>query len=157
MKKLILATTLATLSANQAIALSCVKSDVAGAFQAASASDLVYVVLKGKFAFNAVPEADKLNPEAVSTDSVFSGRLLTGAGFTQQVRVAVTLNMDCAASWCARITPDTDYIAFVEQTETELTFNVDPCYSFAFKEPEQEAVKRLENCAQGGACNPAEN
>ncbi len=154
MKHLILATTLVAVSASQATALSCLKTDVAGAFQSASASDLVYVVLKGKFAFDAVPDADKLNPEPVSADATFSGRLLTSAGFTQQVSAPVEIKMNCAGSWCARIDPDTDYIAFVEQSETALTFNVDPCYGLAFKEPAQETIKSLENCAQGGACEP---
>ncbi len=157
MKQLILAATLVAVSASQASALSCIRPDVANAFKEASASDLTYVVLKGKFAFDAVPEADTLAPKPVSVDATFSGRLLTGAGFTQQVTVAAEIRMNCAGSWCARIQPDTDYIAFVEQYPTELKFEVGPCYGLAFREPALEDVKRLENCAQGGACEAAPN
>lgn len=150
MKNIILAATLVAVTASQASALSCMPPDVANAFKEASDSVLTYVVLKGKFAFTPEPKSE--TPEPVTVDSVFSGRLLTGAGFTQQVSANVEIDMTCLGDWCADVQPDTDYIAFVEQYETRLVFAVSPCYGLAFKEPAIEDVKRLENCAQGGAC-----
>lgn len=154
MKHLILATTLTAFCATQANALSCLQHDVAQAFKDASASDLTYVVLNGKFAFTPPPKSQL--PEPVTVDAIFSGRLLTGAGFTQQVEAPVEIDMVCAGSWCAEIEPDTTYIAFVEQRDDTLVFEAGPCYDLSFKEPEVEDVKRLENCAQGGACEAPE-
>lgn len=156
MKKIFAAAALTALSVNQAAALSCLKPDVAEAYLTAAASDLSYVVLKGKFAFTPPPKTDEPQPKTV--EATFGGRLLTGAGFTQQVSAPVKINLLCEASWCADLQPDTDYIAFVENRDNEeLIFDVGPCYGFAFQEPSQEDTKRVENCAQGGACERLDN
>ncbi len=152
MKNIILAATLFAVTTSQASALSCIKPDVATAFEDASASDLSYVILKGTFDFEASP--DTTQPEARTVDSQFTGRLLTSAGFTQTVSAPIEVDMTCAGEWCAQIEPATEYIAFVERRDDSLVFEVGPCYAFAFQTPELEAVKRLENCAQGGACVP---
>ena len=154
MKRILLAFTLAASTANQGLALSCLKPDVANAFAEASASERSYVVLKGSFAFEPLPELD--TPAVRTVEATFSGRLLTSAGFTKQVSAPLTITLECEASWCARLEPDTPYISFVENhNDEELIYNVSPCYGFTFSEPDQEQIKRLENCAQGGACLPA--
>jgi len=151
MKTLITATALTALTVTQAAALSCLKPDVAEAYQTAAESDLSYVVLKGKFAFTPPPETDEAIDQTLEAN--FRGRLLTNAGFTQQVSAPVAVNLRCLSVWCASIQPDTEYIAFVEnQGGEKLIFDVDPCYGLAFFEPSQEDTKRVENCAQGGAC-----
>ena len=156
MRKILTAAVLTALSVNQAAALSCLKPDVAEAFQTAAASELSYVVLKGKFAFTAPPKTDE--PQTRTIEATFDGRLLTGSGFTQQVSAPVEVNLRCEASWCADLQPETDYIAFVEnQNNEKLIFDVGPCYGFAFQEPSQEDTKRVENCAQGGACERLDN
>lgn len=156
MKKILTAAVLTAISTQHAVALSCLKPDVAEAYQTAAASDLSYVVLKGTFAFTPPPKTDA--PESKTVEATFDGRLLTGAGFTQQVSAQVEINLLCEASWCADLQPDTDYIAFVENRDNEkLIFDVGPCYGFAFQEPAQDDVKRVENCAQGGACERLDN
>ena len=156
MKKILLSAMLTALSVNQAVALSCLKPDVAEAFKTASASEKSYVILKGKFAFTP-PEATE-EPQDASVEASFSGRLLTSTGFTQQVAAPVQVNLICISAWCGRLEPDAEYIAFVEnQNNEKLIFEVDPCSSFAFFEPTIEDTKRVENCAQGGACVAAEN
>jgi len=156
MKTLIIATALTALTVTQATALSCLKPDVAEAYQTAADSDLSYVVLKGKFAFAPLPETDEAKDRTV--EAAFDGRLLTSAGFTQQVTAPVEVNLRCLSAWCASIQPDTEYIAFFENRGGEkLIFDVGPCYGLAFFEPSQEDTKRVENCAQGGACDRLDN
>lgn len=155
MKNLILATTLLAVSASQASALSCIRPDVTDAFKTASASDLTYFVVHGGFQFTPPPKSDA--PETKTVEADFSGRLLTGAGFTQEVAAPITINMTCEASWCAEIEPEAEYIAFIEQQDDALVFRVGPCYGLAFKDPALDDVKRLENCAQGGACEASTN
>lgn len=156
MKKIILAATLVAVSASQATALSCVRPDVATAFKDASDSDRNYIILKGTFAFT--PPTETAEPQAETVDSTFTGRLMTSAGFTQTVAAPVEIDMVCAGEWCASVEPNTEYIAFVENIDNEkLIFEVGPCYAFAFIDPDIETVKRLENCAQGGACEPLAN
>lgn len=150
MKHIILTTTLCALTATQAMALSCVKPDVANAFKGAMASDLNYVVLKGTFAFT--PPAKTQKPQAETIEAEFSGRLLTDQGFTQQVAAPLTINLTCAGEWCADMSPNTSYVTFVENRDSKLVLDVSPCYALTFKELPIEEIKRLENCAQGGAC-----
>lgn len=153
MKHIAASLILTALCANQAVALSCLRPDVASAFQDASASDARYVILKGQFGFTPVPEKDP--PEAETVEARFSGRLLTRTGFTQQVAAPVTIDLTCSGAWCATLDPNIEMIAFVEEKGADgLLFSVGPCYPFAFIEPTQEDTKRLENCAQGGACEP---
>ena len=156
MKTLITAAVLTALTATQATALSCLKPDVADAYQTAAESELSYVVLKGKFAFTPLPETDEAKDRTV--EAAFDGRLLTAAGFTQQVSAPVEVNLRCLSAWCASIQPDTEYIAFVENHDGEkLIFDIGPCYGLAFFEPSQEDTKRVENCAQGGTCERLDN
>ena len=155
MKHIILGTTLTLAMTTQAFALSCAVPDMADAFQNASASDKNYVVLKGTFQFK--PPAPSDAPQAESFDADFAGRLLTGKGFTEQVGADVQVTLTCAGEWCADMVPNTEYVTFVENRDNTLYLDVSPCYGFTFKDPDAEAVKRLENCARGGVCEPATN
>ena len=86
--------------------------------------------------------------------TLFKGKLLTGGGFTDDIEVPVTLALSCTGPWCARVSPKTDYLAYVLQTDDELIFNVDPCYAFAFANPEDKYIEAVEQCAAGGDCTP---
>lgn len=153
MKSFALAALVAGLTASQASALSCLRPDVAQAFLDASSADQTYVVLKGAFDFAPLPKKEK--PTAETVAATFSGRLLTGTGFTQKVSAPVQIELTCSGMWCAEMEPQQEMIAFVQNLNDEkLVFEVGPCYELAFVEPSQEDVKRLENCAQGGACEP---
>lgn len=156
MKTLITAAALTALTVTQATALSCLKPDVAEAYQTAAASEVSYVVLKGKFTFTPLPKTNEAKDRTIEAE--FTGRRLTGAGFTQQVSAPVDVTLRCLAEWCGSIQPDTEYIAFVENRDGEkLIFDVDPCYDLAFYEPSEEDTKRVENCAQGGVCERLDN
>ena len=155
MKHIILGTTLTLAMTTQAFALSCIAPDMADAFQKASSSDKSYVVLKGTFQFE--PPAPSDTPQAITFDADFAGRLLTTKGFTQQVGADVQITLTCSAEWCAEMSANTEYVAFVENRENALFLDVTPCYGFTFKKPAAERVKQLENCARGGACQAATN
>jgi hypothetical protein len=141
---------------SQAAALSCLAPDMARDFQRIAASDKSYVVLNGTFTFAARPaRGDETRPETQSFASKFTGQLLTGGGFTDDIAdVLITINSNCAASWCGEIVPDANYIAFVEQDGRKLTLQAEACPAYAFREPTAEMVKQIENCAAGKSCTP---
>ena len=144
---------LATAS-TQASALSCARPDVVRTFQEAAASNKTYFVIHGDFTISG--DAPNPAPVAQSFEASFSGRLLTKAGFTQQVAFPLTVNATCAGDWCGKLELDAKYVAFVESPEEQkFVLELDACSSLAIRLPDQDAIKRLENCAQGGACEPA--
>ncbi|WP_298259292.1 hypothetical protein [uncultured Litoreibacter sp.] len=155
MKPTTIAAVAIAIAAGPANALSCLPTHPVAAFNAVAKAKESFVVLHGEFDFD-VKEVPNVNapPLEVSLQTQFKGKLLTGQGFTDDVDVPVTLTLNCAGPWCARLSPKTDYLAFVLQTEDELIFNVDPCYAFAFSNPEDQYIKAIEQCAAGGDCTP---
>ncbi|WP_158269979.1 hypothetical protein [Litoreibacter ponti] len=143
-----------SLGASQAAALSCLRPDPVAAFKTVAEADQTFFIVNGQFAFDTagIPDPFKGPPQEVAVDATFRGKLLTSEGFTEDVQAPVTINLDCAGPWCARMSPNTDYMAFVLRTDTGLIFNVDPCYSFAFPNPKADAIKAVEQCAAGGEC-----
>jgi hypothetical protein len=143
------------IAAGPASALSCLPTHPLAAFNAVAKAEESFVVLRGEFNFD-VKKVPNVNapPIEVKIPTQFKGKLLTGKGFTDDIDVAVTLTLSCAGPWCARVSPKTDYLAYVLQTDDELIFNVDPCYSFAFSNPDEKYIKAIEECAAGGDCTP---
>ncbi|TDT73638.1 hypothetical protein BDE40_2412 [Litoreibacter halocynthiae] len=154
-KYLTITATAFALAAGPASALSCLPTHPVAAFNAVSEAKESFVVLHGEFDFDVkkVPDVNA-PPVAVKIPTQFKGKLLTSNGFTDEVDVAVTLALNCAGPWCARVSPKTDYLAYVLQTEDELIFNVDPCYAFAFANPEDKYIEAIEQCAAGKDCTP---
>ena len=154
-KHLTIAAMVLAIAAGPASALSCHRTHPVAAFNAVAKAKESFVVLHGEFDFD-VSKVPNVNapPVITSLQTRFTGKLLTGAGFTDDVDVAVTMNLNCSGPWCARVSPKTEYLAYVQQTENELIFNVGPCYAFAFSNPKDEQLKAIEQCAAGGECTP---
>ncbi|MEP5760888.1 MAG: hypothetical protein ABJ327_16565 [Litoreibacter sp.] len=148
---LIKSTVALTLMINQASALSCTAIDMASSYAKVAESSTSYVILSGTFKFATRPEAGE-TPREEKFLTQFSGKLLTSDGFTDEVAGPVTIHTTCQASWCGKMTPDTPYLAFVEQDQTRLNLMVGPCPQTAFFEPTQEMLDEIVACAQGGDC-----
>lgn len=143
------------IAAGPASALSCQRPHAVAAFNAVSEAKESFVVLHGEFDFSSKKLPDVSGPPVdVEIATIFNGKLLTGGGFTDEIKVPVTVSLSCAGPWCARLSPNTDYLAYVLQTKDELIFSVDPCYAFAFANPEPKTIAQIEQCAAGGECTP---
>jgi len=154
-KHITLAVAALAVAAGPASALSCLPTHPVAAFNVVAEADQSFVVLHGEFNFDVkkVPDVNA-PPIEVTIQTQFKGTLLTGAGFTDEVDVPVTLVLGCSGPWCARVSPKTDYLAYVLQQDDQLIFSVDPCYAFAFSNPEDQYIKAIEQCAAGGDCTP---
>lgn len=151
--KTLCSTLVLTLTAGPVLALSCARPDAAQSFQNAASSTESYVILSGTFSFEAPPETpDGVNIKEASAEARFEGLLLTGNGFTDEVAANVTVNLTCLGEWCGGVKPDTPYLAFVEQSENTLTWQIDPCNWSAFETPTQEMIDTITTCAGGGDC-----
>lgn len=141
--------------ANPAYALSCMKPDVAQAYGMASQSAKTYVVLKGVFSFeDALPPAVRENPQSLNLEAQFAGQLLTARGFTEDVAAPVEITLTCAGPWCATLNPASTHLAFVEVEGRQLRMTVGPCYQSLFADPANDTLKRIEQCAASGPCEP---
>lgn len=153
MIRFIISLAILTLTTAQAFALSCVSVDMAHLYKRAADSEKTFVVLKGEFDFAPRPKRNG-TPVAENYLSTFSGTLLTANGFTKEVSARVTVNTSCMASWCGQVMPNTPYLAFVEQSGTQLTLNVGPCPQNALRAPTSDQLKQIVNCASGLDCEP---
>ncbi len=150
-----LAAALALVS-GQASALSCMRPDVARAFNWASASDQSYVALLGRFDFEATerPEPrDINNPVELSFDARFFGQALGAEGFGPVGDLDVTVVFACMGPWCGGL-PDTgeETLAFVERSDAGYVLRAGPCGAEAFVNPSAEDVARVEACMRGEGC-----
>lgn len=154
-KHITYAATALSLLAGPATALSCQAPNAVAAYNFVAEAEESFVILRGEFDFDPKKVPDVNGPAVpVSLATAFKGKLLTGDGFTDEVEVPVTLTLGCIGPWCARVSPKTDYMAFVLQTDDRLIFRVEPCYQFAFANPSDEAIAQIEQCAAGGDCTP---
>lgn len=143
-----------TLTLGQAHGLSCARSDVAAAYKFVETADDSFVILRGRFSFDAALLPGPTAPPVDMTIAAkFDGKLLTGKGFTDDVTsVPTSILLRCVGPWCARMSPGVDYLVFAKQTPDELVLTADPCYQFVFANPTDEMVSRVESCASGGDC-----
>ena len=115
-KSLLTASLAIMLSVNTALALSCIRPDPARSFTKAAESEDRYVVLLGTFALpDDFTQPDGRTIKQSSAVSRFSGRLMTGEGFNEEVSADLTIELSCSGDWCGDIKPDTTYLAYVLQ------------------------------------------
>ncbi|MEL6957529.1 MAG: hypothetical protein AAGL89_01090 [Pseudomonadota bacterium] len=149
---------LASLSAVHAHALSCIRPDVAQAFQHASDAEEDYMVLLGSIFVPMVPPrsqtGDQFNPEPVTVQAFFSGQALGVDGFQPIEDLVINVTMGCAGPWCGVLRQGpSDILAFVEMTETGPSLMVDPCYTEVFQ-PNASDIARVQACMRGEGCEP---
>lgn len=139
--------------AGQAQALSCMQPDIIQSYKDHAEATEAYVVVRGRFRFTP-PKPQKLNNNAKdqTVRARFEGVALSKKGFDTSFSRPITIVFSCGGPWCGAVTPDTEAIAFVQQTDTGLTLNEGPCPWRVFYEPTKEQVDRLLYCHTRGIC-----
>ncbi len=144
-----------------AVALSCLKPEVAASYWMAAESETAYVVLWGEFDF--VPGADPAPPPpgviertpAEPVIAAFSGRSLAADGFTAVHSGPVILAPECLASWCGGFPEPGQALVFAEVTGTgAYRVTLGPCGGWFFADPREADIRRVETCHRGGPCTP---
>jgi len=146
---------LTLLTGSQAAALSCLRPDVAEAFNTAASSDDAYVVVHGRFKFATPPSRDTGNINAqreVSYTAQFDGRYLAEDGFRTAPPLSVTVTHTCTAAWCGQLTAGVQTLAYLKQSATGYSIDVSPCGGQAFAEPSRQDLARVEACMRGDQC-----
>lgn len=158
MKSIFVGATLAMLMASQAQALSCMRPDVARAFDWASQAEESYVVLLGRLDFEApaTRRGRPNDPQDLHVAARFTGQSLGVSGFSATAPLDVSLAFTCAGPWCGSMTPSRgDVLAFVERSADGYVLNVGPCGGTTFERPTHAQIQQVESCMRGQACTAA--
>jgi len=140
-------------TAAQASALSCMRPDVARAFNWASDAEESYAVIMGSFRYDAVPVTNRI-PQEYQMRAQFSGQALGVDGFNDVAPFELIIDVQCSASWCGFPPPmDTTTLAFVESTPRGYVLRADACGSMVFAPVAVLDVGRVEACMRGETCD----
>lgn len=144
------------LAAGPALALSCLRPDVARTYNQASEAEQAYVVVSGALRFDEtrLPENDgtKNDRRNVTIPARLEGTSLSRAGFTTPFARDITLEVRCFGPWCGGAQSGVEYLVFLEKHGRNLVMVADPCGSWAFPEPSAEQVRQVETCIGGLEC-----
>lgn len=152
--KPILAAALSLSLASQAQALSCIRPDIVQSYKDHAEATDSYVVVRGKFRFTPPKSrSDENNPKEQRIKARFEGVALSQRRFDTSFSRPVDIIFGCAGPWCGSVIPDTEAIAFVQQTDNGLVLDEGPCPWRVFYEPTKEQVDRLLSCHTSGICD----
>ena len=144
--------------AGQAMALSCLRPDVARTYAEAAEAEAAYVVVHGELDFDPgdMPPAEVTEPAPESRElrATLHGKGLTEGGFDTPFTRPITLEAQCLGPWCAQAEPGVEVLAFVETTGDGYRLTITPCGGMAFQEPSEADIDRVVACYQGKACAP---
>lgn len=155
--RILLTTTLISMIAGQAVALSCLRPDPIDTFQRLAEAEEAYMVLRGTLTFDesALPPSVGANdtPQPDPIPGFFVGSGLTEEGFTEDYAGDVLLQVSCTGPWCGGARSDVEAIWFLPFSDAPVTLQADPCGSMTFYEPTEAVVSMVESCMAGGACS----
>lgn len=144
---------------HMASALSCLPPDIRQGFQSADASDKSYFVVEGAFTLSdpdfAIPTGGDGMPAPVTqVDGALDGLALGPNGLTASFSNPVTFEIECMQTSCGQVETDKQVIAFVRQENDRLFVESGPCGGYVFVEPNDRDRKLLQQCLNGGPCQP---
>lgn len=153
----LLAFAAASLAAAPAVALSCLRPDVAQSYKAASEAAEAYIVVHGQLQHDkvSVPERTQEGGAPETFEARLVGSYLNGADFSGAFDAPVTVTLNCAVVWCAPLPPqDSDILAFVQKTESGYLIDAQPCQQWLFTAPTAAQIEQITSCHAGGDCTP---
>jgi hypothetical protein len=141
--------------ATGAQALDCVSVDVATRFNSAQASAVSFVILLGRFEF----DASLMPGDGVPDDFVeplipaqFIGKTLTPDGFTADLVSPVDVQLVCAGAWCGQMAAFSENtVAFAQVIDGRYVIEVEPCGSWVFG-ADDAVIATLTACMRGDPC-----
>lgn len=151
---------LSLLIAGPAFALSCLPYSARQAFQDASESADLYVLVHGQLVFNRadLPVADMSQQGLIQPDNFLRARLsgdsLTEDGFTARFASRIDVNVQCFGPWCGGLSSGSDYLIFLKQTASGYLLETNPCGGFAFEAPQPATLDDMHQCLLGNECAP---
>ncbi|WP_317056770.1 hypothetical protein [Roseovarius rhodophyticola] len=149
---------LAMFIAGPALALSCVRPDVANTYKNAAEAEEIYVVVHGTLTFdqNRMPEYDLSDQNRPDTliPARLEGVSLSREGFVAPFKRNISLLRQCIGPWCGGVASGVDYLVFLQKAGVDYVMVAGPCGSFAFPEPSQVQLDQARSCMRDEGCDP---
>ncbi|WP_338549303.1 hypothetical protein [Roseovarius phycicola] len=149
---------LAMFVAGPALALSCIRPDVANTYKRAAEAEEIYVVIHGTLTFDQTlaPDNDLTNQNRPDTliPARLNGTSLSRDGFVSTFRRNISLVLQCFGPWCGGAVSGAEYLAFLQKTDAGYRMIIDPCGSLVFPEPTQAQLDQARSCMRGQRCSP---
>ena len=143
--------------ASPALALSCVRPDVAATYLRAAEAEETYIVVHGTLQFNQrkLPKAKgNESPPTTRIPARMTGKALTKSGFDHEFERNITLEVQCFGPWCGGAGSGETYLAFLQRTGSGYVMVADPCASLSFQNPDPDKLSTVQQCFNGGPCKP---
>lgn len=156
MRRMVLALCMCAIG-SQSAALSCMQPEPMLTFNQVLNAPEPFYVLHGtlRFAQKDLPprmrDGGGAAPDPVPAD--FSGTFLTADGFTNDLDMAVNLQVSCTGPWCGAAQSGVEALFFVPVTDGTVTIVADPCASLIFPNPAPAVLAAITACMQGGDCS----
>ena len=148
----------ATLTADAALALSCMKPDAVRLYTQARDSSDLYAIVIGQLQPDAEIAIPEPNPDGsgtrdliATTRSRMSGRVLGETGFSQFFDREVDVQITCLSIWCGAPVLGKDFLAALRVTGGVPILEIGPCGGLTM-EADQDGIDRLLTCHQTGEC-----
>lgn len=157
--RLMIASLIVALGGGPALALSCMRPDVATSYVSAAQSKDAYLVVLGELRHDIPPIENDLSKETPSLGVAgkFVGKSLSNAEFAQSVDLDIQMNLTCASVWCARLPAQKEQVlAFLKHTAQGYVLDLGPCDLWMFRDPTPEQVNRVLSCNNGDDCKPGQ-
>ena len=156
MKRFLIAATLCSIFASQALALSCMRPNIARTFNWVNEAPDVYVMGMGVLTPKGrIPKHRKGKTRHIS--SQFKGVFFGIKENTPEQTVPVTVDALCFASWCGGYPETTENtLVFFKKTDTGYRLESNPCGGHYKIAPTRKEIKLLQKCFRRDGCTDAQ-
>ncbi|MBR9865082.1 MAG: hypothetical protein GYB24_16715 [Rhodobacteraceae bacterium] len=138
-------------------ALSCLRPNLAEAFNRFQASDDTYVIALGKIRpIGKQPPYQEGQPRKMSAE--LSGRFMGLDGFGAETTRKLTIETHCLAHWCGGLpaSPDQEHLMFLRRTADGLTLDMQACPDGSLTLPDEDRIDLLQSCLKRGRCTESD-
>lgn len=145
------------LFATQARALSCLRPNLAEAFNRFQASEDTYIIALGKIRPTGTePPLTEGKPRTMPAE--LTGKFMGLDGFGADTTRALTIQTHCVAHWCGGLpaSPDEDHLMFLRRTAAGLVLDMQACPDGTLTLPSKDRINLLQSCLTRGKCTESD-
>lgn len=145
------------LFATQTSALSCLRPNLAEAFNRFQASDDIYNIAVGNIRLTGeIPPYVDGKPRSISAE--FLGRFMGINGLSKPQTRTLIIQTHCVAHWCGGLPDDasTEHLLFLRQSDSGAILDIGACPEGTLMSVTKNRVDLLQSCLKRGKCSASD-